>query len=63
MSTKSLSQTVVKLETLTATRAIEFSIELGFSKVIFEGDLETVIKALQDQGRSHSLALGGSGPP
>ena len=44
----SLPQTVVELETLAATRAIEFSIELGFSKVILEGDSETVIKALQD---------------
>ena len=44
----SLPQIVVELETLAATRAIEFSIELGFSKVILEGDSETVIKALQD---------------
>ena len=40
----SLPQTVVELETLAATRAMEFSIELGFSKVILEGDSETVIK-------------------
>ena len=48
----SLPQTVVELETLVATRAIEFSIELGFSKVILEGDSETVIKALQDNSPS-----------
>ena len=48
----SLPQTVVELETLAATRAIEFSIELGFSKVILEGDSETVIKALQDNSPS-----------
>ena len=48
----SLPQTVVELETLAATRALEFSIELGFSKVILEGDSETVIKALQDSSPS-----------
>ena len=48
----SLPHTVVELETLAATRAIEFSIELGFSKVILEGDSETVIKALQDNSPS-----------
>ena len=48
----SLPQTVVELETLAATRAIEFSIELGFSKVILEGDSETLIKALQDNSLS-----------
>ena len=48
----SLPQTVVELETLAATRAMEFSIELGFSKVIIEGDSETVIKALQDNSPS-----------
>ena len=48
----SLPQTVVELETLAATREIEFSIELGFSKVILEGDSETVIKALQDNSPS-----------
>ncbi|KAL0007162.1 hypothetical protein SO802_008664 [Lithocarpus litseifolius] len=44
----SLPQTVVEMETLAATRALEFSLELGFSKAILEGDSETVIKALQD---------------
>ena len=48
----SLPQTVVELETLATTRALEFSIKLGFSKVILEGDSETVIKALQDSSPS-----------
>ena len=48
----SLPQTVVELETLAATRAIEFSIELGFSMVILEGDSKMVIKALQDNSPS-----------
>ena len=36
------------LEVLVAHRAIQFVLELGFAHSIFEGDAETVVKALAD---------------
>ena len=38
-----LPLSVVKLETLAATKALEFSIDLGFDSIILEGDLEIVM--------------------
>ena len=43
-----LTSSVVEMEALAAIRAIELSSELGFDRVVFEGDCQTVIKALTD---------------
>ena len=48
---------VEALELLAAKRAALFSQELGLDRVIFEGELEQVMKALQWGG--WDLALGG----
>lgn len=42
--------TVDILELLVAKRAMIFSLETGITKAAFEGDVETVIKALQHGG-------------
>jgi len=47
-----LPQTLVELETSAATKVLEFSLELGFIKVILEGDSESVMKALQNDSPS-----------
>ena len=43
-----LHLTVVELETLAATKALEFASDLSLGKVILEGDFETVINSLND---------------
>ena len=48
----SLPQTVVELETLDATKALEFSLELDFIKAILKGDSESVMKTLQNDSPS-----------
>ena len=40
------------MEATAAIRAIALSLELGFDKIILEGDCETVIKALTDPSPS-----------
>lgn len=47
-----LPQTVVELEAIAAKRALDFSLEFGFTKAILEGDSETVMKALQNDSPS-----------
>ena len=47
-----LSNSVVEVEAMAANRAIELSSELGFDKIIFEGDSEIVIKALTEYSPS-----------
>ena len=39
-------------EALVAVRAISFALDLGFSSIILEEDLETIIKALQNNKES-----------
>ena len=50
-----LPTTVAQVEALAARRAMEFALELGFNRVILEGDSEVICKELQDQ--SPTLAL------
>ena len=52
-----LPTTVAQVEALAARRAMEFALELGFNRVILEGDSEVICRELQDQ--SPSLALHG----
>ena len=47
-----LPHSVVNLETLAACRALEFSLELGFDKVVLEGDSLIVMSALRDPSPS-----------
>ena len=44
-----LSSSVVEMEAQAATWAIELAIELGFDRIVFEGDSDTVMRALTDQ--------------
>ena len=39
--------TVLEMEDLEARKVLEFVLELGFNRVILEGDCEILIKALQ----------------
>ena len=41
-----LSQTVAELEALACYRAVQFAMEIGIQRVIFEGDSAVVIKAI-----------------
>ena len=43
------------LELLATKRAVRFSLETGFNKSVFEGDLELVIKSLRHGGYENSL--------
>ncbi|KAL0007347.1 hypothetical protein SO802_008849 [Lithocarpus litseifolius] len=43
-----ITSSVVEMEALAAIRAIELYSELGFDKVVFEGDCQTVVNALTD---------------
>nr|XP_023884007.1 uncharacterized protein LOC111996277 [Quercus suber] len=45
-----LPPSVVEVETLAARRALEFALELGFERIILEGDSETLFKALKTEG-------------
>lgn len=49
-----LPQTAVELEAIAARRALDFSLELGFTKAILEGESQTVMIALQDDSPSHA---------
>ena len=44
-----LFSSIVEMEALVATRAIELALELGFERIIFEGDSNIVMRALTDQ--------------
>ena len=41
-----LSSTVAELEALACLRAVQFATDLGLQRVIFEGDLTTIISAV-----------------
>ena len=43
-----LASSVAEMEALAATQALELVAELGFDRVIFEGDSISVIKDLTD---------------
>lgn len=47
-----LPHSIVELEAIAASRALEFSLELGFEKAIFEGASKIVMKALKDDSSS-----------
>lgn len=47
-----LPLTVVELEDLATVKALELAIDLGFSLVILEGDLEILTKSLMDNSSS-----------
>lgn len=49
-----LPQAAVELEAIAARRALDFSLELGFTKAILEGESQTVMIALQDDSPSHA---------
>lgn len=49
-----LPQTAVELEAIAARRALDFSLELGFTKAILEGESQTVMTALQDDSPFHA---------
>ena len=44
-----LASSMVEMEALATTRAIELATELNLDRIIFEGDSTTVIKGLTDQ--------------
>lgn len=49
-----LASSMVEMEALAATRAIELAAELGFDRIIFEGDSTTVLRALTDQSSTYA---------
>ncbi|KAL0005202.1 hypothetical protein SO802_012763 [Lithocarpus litseifolius] len=51
-----LTSSVVEMEALAAIRAIELSTELGFDRVVFEGDSQTVMKAITDTSLSFATS-------
>ena len=53
-----LPTTVAQVEALTARRAAAFALEVGITKVILEGDSETIVKELLEP--TPSLALHGN---
>ena len=52
-----LASFMVEMEALAATRAIELAAELGFDRIIFEGDSTTVMRALTDSVKLSSFRL------
>lgn len=44
--------TVLEMEDLEARKVLEFVLELGFNRVLLEGDYEILIKALQSMKQS-----------
>ena len=46
---------VVQVKALAARKAVEFALELDITKVIFEGDSESICRELQDPGPSLAL--------
>ena len=44
-----LSISVVEMEALATTRAIKLALELGFNRIIFEGDSNIVMRGLTNQ--------------
>ena len=52
-----LPTTVAQVEALAARRALDFALDLGFTRVILEGDLEVICRELNDP--NPSLALHG----
>ena len=50
-----LLATVAQVETLAVRRATKFALELGITKAIFEGDLETICRELNDPILSRAL--------
>ena len=53
----SLSSTIVKMEALACLGAVQFAADLGLQRVIFEGDLTTIISAVS-QGFSVLASFG-----
>ena len=47
-----LPPSVIEVETLAARRALEFALELGFERIILEGDSESLDKALKMECRN-----------
>ena len=47
--------TVAQVEALAVKRDVEFVLELGITNVVFEGDLESICRELQDPGPSLAL--------
>ena len=45
-----LSPSVIKVETLATRKALEFALELGFERIILEGDSKSLDKALKTKG-------------
>ena len=52
-----LPTTVAQVEALAARRALDFALDLGFTRVILEGDSEVICKELNEP--NPSLALHG----
>lgn len=52
-----LSILVVEMEALAATRAIELALELGYDRIIFEGDPDTIMRALTNQSPPFGLLI------
>ena len=50
-----LPTTVTQVEAMVARKAAEFSLEVGFNKVVLEGDSEIVYKDLKNNGPSLAL--------
>ena len=44
-----MASSVVEMEALAATRAVELAAEIGLDRVIFEGNSSIVIRGLTDQ--------------
>ena len=44
-----LASSVVEMEALATTRAVELAVEIGLDRIIFEGDSSIVIRGLTDQ--------------
>lgn len=49
-----LAISVVEMEALAATRAIELAVDLGFDRITFEGNSTTVMRAFTDQSSTYA---------